>query len=108
MISQKKYPGPYTAGPDGKGLIPACDGAGEIVALGDGVSRWKTGDRVHSIFFEEWLTGPIKVIFRKRYAHQCEIDLSFTSADLVCSNLTRCTCIRLLDSVPVCKIRSYM
>ncbi|KAG8745356.1 hypothetical protein FRC10_008215 [Ceratobasidium sp. 414] len=37
-----------------------CDGAGEIVAIGEGVSDWKKGDRVHSLFFEDWLDGPIK------------------------------------------------
>ncbi|KAG8692759.1 hypothetical protein FRC08_009550 [Ceratobasidium sp. 394] len=61
MISQGTYPhGPYTPGPDGQGLILGCDGAGEIVAVGEGVSDWEKGDRVHSLFFEDWLTGPIK------------------------------------------------
>jgi NADPH:quinone reductase-like Zn-dependent oxidoreductase len=61
MVSQGIYPGPYNPGPDGQGLIPTSDGAGEIVAVGEGVSEWKTGDRVHSLFFEDWVTGPIKV-----------------------------------------------
>ncbi len=38
-------------------LIPLSDGAGEVVEVGDGVSRWKTGDRVASTFFQEWLSG---------------------------------------------------
>ncbi|QRV75909.1 Zinc-binding dehydrogenase [Ceratobasidium sp. AG-Ba] len=54
------YPGPYSTGPDGQGLILGCDGAGEIVAVGEGVDEWKQGDRVHSLFFEDWQTGPIK------------------------------------------------
>ncbi|QRV75868.1 Zinc-binding dehydrogenase [Ceratobasidium sp. AG-Ba] len=54
-----QYPGPYNPGPDGEGLIPASDGAGEVVAVGQGVSQWKVGDRVHSLFFETWFTGPI-------------------------------------------------
>ncbi|CAE6434423.1 unnamed protein product [Rhizoctonia solani] len=54
------YPGPYTNGPDGQGLIPSCDGAGEVVAVGEGVTQWKKGDRVHSLFFENWFDGPIK------------------------------------------------
>ncbi|KAF8609773.1 NAD(P)-binding protein [Ceratobasidium sp. AG-I] len=58
--SRKHYPGPFSTGPDGGGLIPTCDGAGEIVAVGDGVSQWKKGDRVHSLFTEGWLSGPIK------------------------------------------------
>ena len=40
-------------------LIPFSDGAGEIVEIGDGVSRWKAGDRVAGIFFQEWLGGKI-------------------------------------------------
>jgi NADPH:quinone reductase-like Zn-dependent oxidoreductase len=40
-------------------LIPFSDGAGEIVEIGEGVSRWKTGDRVAGIFFQEWLGGKI-------------------------------------------------
>ncbi|KAG8745307.1 hypothetical protein FRC10_008324 [Ceratobasidium sp. 414] len=60
VISQRKYPPPYSTGPDGQGLIPTSDGAGEVVAVGDGVAEWKVGDRVHSIFYEDWLAGPIK------------------------------------------------
>ncbi|KAF8609775.1 zinc-type alcohol dehydrogenase-like protein [Ceratobasidium sp. AG-I] len=60
MISSGELPGPFSTGPDGLGLIPASDGAGEVVAVGDGVSEWKKGDRVHSLFFEGWLSGPIK------------------------------------------------
>jgi len=40
-------------------LIPCSDGAGEIVEVGPGVSRVKTGDRVAGIFFQNWLTGDI-------------------------------------------------
>jgi len=40
-------------------LIPFSDGAGAIVEIGDGVSRWKPGDRVAGIFFQEWLGGKI-------------------------------------------------
>ncbi|CAE6365669.1 unnamed protein product [Rhizoctonia solani] len=35
------------------------DGAGKVVAVGEGVTQWKEGDRVHSLFFETWLDGPI-------------------------------------------------
>lgn len=39
--------------------IPNSDGAGEIVAVGDGVTAWKPGDRVASCFFREWTDGGI-------------------------------------------------
>jgi NADPH:quinone reductase-like Zn-dependent oxidoreductase len=41
-------------------LIPLSDGAGEIVAVGEGVTRWKTGDRVAGTFFQGWQTGPFQ------------------------------------------------
>ncbi|CAE6482669.1 unnamed protein product [Rhizoctonia solani] len=61
QISNRTYPASPTdsTGPDGQGLIPTSDGAGEVVALGEGVTQWKKGDRVHSLFFETWLDGPI-------------------------------------------------
>ena len=40
-------------------LIPLSDGAGEIVALGAGVTQWKVGDRVAGTFFQNWQAGPI-------------------------------------------------
>ena len=38
--------------------IPCSDGAGEIVAVGDGVTTVKTGQRVAGIFMQRWLDGP--------------------------------------------------
>ena len=38
--------------------IPCSDGAGEVTAVGDGVTLWKTGDRVAGIFMQNWLDGP--------------------------------------------------
>ena len=46
-------------------LIPLSDGAGEIAAVGEGVTRWKTGDRVAGTFFQGWQSGP----FRRELAH---------------------------------------
>lgn len=37
--------------------IPFSDGAGEVTAIGEGVSKWKTGDRVMPIFAQGWLDG---------------------------------------------------
>jgi NADPH:quinone reductase-like Zn-dependent oxidoreductase len=41
-------------------LIPCSDGAGEVVEVGPRVTRVKTGDRVASIFFQNWLAGDIQ------------------------------------------------
>jgi NADPH:quinone reductase-like Zn-dependent oxidoreductase len=40
-------------------LVPVSDGAGEIVAVGDGVTRVKVGDRVAGTFFQNWISGSI-------------------------------------------------
>lgn len=40
-------------------LVPLSDGAGEVVAVGDGVTRWKTGERVAGTFFPDWVSGPV-------------------------------------------------
>lgn len=39
--------------------IPCSDGAGEVVAVGDGVTTWKPKDRVAGIFMQNWLDGPL-------------------------------------------------
>jgi len=38
-------------------FVPLSDAAGEIVGVGAGVTRWKTGDRVMSAFFQAWPGG---------------------------------------------------
>ncbi|HEX3555785.1 MAG TPA: NAD(P)-dependent alcohol dehydrogenase [Thermoanaerobaculia bacterium] len=38
-------------------LIPCSDGAGEVVAVGDGVTRVRPGDRVSGIFAQRWIAG---------------------------------------------------
>ena len=39
--------------------IPCSDGAGEVVAVGEGVTRVQVGDRVCGIFMQRWLDGPL-------------------------------------------------
>jgi NADPH:quinone reductase-like Zn-dependent oxidoreductase len=39
------------------GLVPLSDGAGEVVALGPGVTRFTVGDRVAGTFFARWVDG---------------------------------------------------
>jgi NADPH:quinone reductase-like Zn-dependent oxidoreductase len=39
------------------GLIPMSDGAGDVLAVGEGVTEFKVGDPVVSTFFPEWLDG---------------------------------------------------
>ncbi len=43
--------------PADDGRIPMSDGAGDVVAVGDGVSRFKPGDKALSVFFPAWQSG---------------------------------------------------
>ena len=44
-------------------LIPLSDGAGEVVAVGEGVTRVSTGDRVAGIFTQDWIDGVYKPVY---------------------------------------------
>ena len=48
--------GSYRA-PVRENLIPLSDGAGEVVEVGPGVTRAKTGDKVAGCFFQRWAGG---------------------------------------------------
>jgi NADPH:quinone reductase-like Zn-dependent oxidoreductase len=39
--------------------IPCSDGAGEVTAVGEGVTAWKPGDSVAGIFMQNWLDGQL-------------------------------------------------
>jgi len=50
--------GKYMGGPLTRPGVPLSDGAGEVVAVGQGVTSVKVGDKVQSSFFPEWVEGP--------------------------------------------------
>src|SRR2546428_29886 len=47
-----------------KPVVPVSDGMGEVVALGEGVTRVKVGDRVIGTFFQRWIDGPTSLAKR--------------------------------------------
>src|ERR1700757_1842341 len=47
-------------GPTKLGVVPLSGGAGEVAAIGDGVTRVKVGDRIAATFHPRWFGGPIK------------------------------------------------
>jgi NADPH:quinone reductase-like Zn-dependent oxidoreductase len=89
-------------------LIPLSDGAGEVVEVGQGVSRWQPGDRVAGAFFQDWDGGGITedvpqsalggaidgvlaeyALFRERGLARVPANLSFEEgATLPCAALT--------------------
>ena len=40
-------------------LVPLSDGAGEVVGVGEAVTKWKIGDRVCPIFMQDWIDGAV-------------------------------------------------
>lgn len=52
MILRGQYPLPVKAG-----LVPLCDGAGEVLALGEGVAGLVPGQRVLGAVFPHWVAG---------------------------------------------------
>ena len=44
--------------PVSRPTIPLSDGAGEVAAIGPGVTRFQKGDRVAGAFFQVWFDGP--------------------------------------------------
>jgi len=46
--------GPSMGGP----IIPFSDGCGVVEAIGPGVTRFAVGDRVATLFFQGWISGP--------------------------------------------------
>lgn len=52
MILHQTYPIPASPG-----TIPLSDGAGEVVAIGAGTTRFAVGDRVAGLYFPRWQSG---------------------------------------------------
>jgi NADPH:quinone reductase-like Zn-dependent oxidoreductase len=50
--------GRYMGGPVPLPLIPLSDGAGEVMEIGAGVTRFAVGDHVSGTFFQNWQDGP--------------------------------------------------
>ncbi len=46
-------------GPTKLGVVPLSDGAGEVAAIGEGVTRVSIGDRIAGCFHPRWFGGPI-------------------------------------------------
>jgi len=50
--------GNYFGGVIDRDIVPLSDGAGEVEAVGAGVTRFAVGDRVAGTFFQNWGDGP--------------------------------------------------
>lgn len=48
----------YMGGVVQQDTVPLSDGAGEVVAVGEGVTSLAVGDRVAGTFFQDWMDGP--------------------------------------------------
>jgi NADPH:quinone reductase-like Zn-dependent oxidoreductase len=51
-VMKGQYPMPPRAA-----IVPLSDGAGEVVAIGAAVTRFRIGDRVATTFFQRWIDG---------------------------------------------------
>ena len=53
MVLERKYFGD----PDHAAIVPLSDAAGEVDAIGPGVTLWRVGDRVTSVYLNNWPHG---------------------------------------------------
>ncbi|GBE86097.1 hypothetical protein BKA93DRAFT_143104 [Sparassis latifolia] len=56
LLAKGKYPVPAIK----ENVVPLCDMAGEIIAVGDEVEEWKVGDRVCANFWVDHIFGEFK------------------------------------------------
>jgi NADPH:quinone reductase-like Zn-dependent oxidoreductase len=91
--------GHYFSGPVDRDTVPLSDGAGEVVAVGDGVERCKIGDRVVATFFQPPSGAPLGspldgalteyAVFDQRGLLHMPSNLSFEeAATLPCAGVT--------------------
>src|SRR6202163_4543177 len=66
MIINGEYPMPVPPG-----RVPVSDGAGEVVSVGVGVTRFKVGDRVINSFFPNWFGGTVNAM-PQQYVVDCD------------------------------------
>jgi NADPH:quinone reductase-like Zn-dependent oxidoreductase len=50
----------------GQIVVPASDGAGEVIEIGADVGRFNVGDRVAAIFFPDWIDGELAAVHHTR------------------------------------------
>ena len=62
-------------------LIPVSDGVGEVLEVGEGVTRVATGDRVCPIFFQSWISGEPN---QERFSSSLGGPLDGTMAEYMC------------------------
>ena len=100
------------------GVVPLSDGAGEVIAVGEKVTRFRVGDRVAGNYFPRWKSGPLAldlfdqlgctldgmlaefVLLHEEWAVRVPDHLSWTeAATLPCAGVTAWNC--LAGPVPV-------
>lgn len=80
--------GQYFGGSVPVDTVALSDGAGEVVAVGSGVTRFKVGDRVAGTFFRNYIDGPSAPIDRPALGSPADGVLAeyvvFSQEDAVC------------------------
>jgi NADPH:quinone reductase-like Zn-dependent oxidoreductase len=95
MVLRGWYPLPVK--PD---VIPISDGAGDVVAVGEHVSRVAVGDRVTASMFPRWIDGPFAEAFGGRV-------IATTSSEAKAARLRTLGADEVIDSraTPACHER---